>query len=253
VFSTGNRVTGQFQLDALGEALQLFAAAARADRLPDDAARAVRVAVDAIARTWRRPDAGIWEIEDRHWTHSRLTCVGGLRAAAAALATPREAPTWLGLADTILAETTRTGLTASGRWKRAPDDERVDASLLIPAVRGTLPAGDPRTVATLEAVRQDLVKDGFVYRYRPDERPLGEAEGAFLLCGFFLALAEHRHGETARAAARFERIRSGCSTTGLFTEEYDTRQRQLRANLPQAFVHALLLEAATRLMVPAPR
>jgi hypothetical protein len=31
------------------------------------------------------------------------------------------------------------------------------------------------------------------------------------------------------------------------TEEFDVRQRQLRANLPQGFVHALLLESSIRL------
>ncbi len=31
---------------------------------------------------------------------------------------------------------------------------------------------------------------------------------------------------------------------GLFTEEFDVVQRQLRGNLPQAFVHALLIETA---------
>jgi hypothetical protein len=30
-------------------------------------------------------------------------------------------------------------------------------------------------------------------------------------------------------------------------EEYDTTQRQLRGNLPQALVHALMLECAVRL------
>ena len=34
------------------------------------------------------------------------------------------------------------------------------------------------------------------------------------------------------------------STTGLFSEEFDPAERQLRGNLPQAFVHALFVEAA---------
>lgn len=251
-FVTGNRVRDQFQLDAFGEVLLLFATAARAGRLPDEAARAARTAAAVIAEHWRRPDAGIWETEQRRWTHSRLICVAGLRGAASAIATSAEAGRWRALAESILAETTRTCLDPAGHWRRAPDDARVDASLLIPPVRGALAPDDPRTVATLEAVRDRLVRDEFVYRYRVDDRPLGDAEGAFMLCGFFLALAEHHHGEEARAVRRFERIRSGCGTTGLFTEEYDTGQRQLRANLPQAFVHALFLEAATGLSRPIP-
>ncbi|TDD64346.1 glycoside hydrolase family 15 protein [Actinomadura rubrisoli] len=244
---TGNRAGRQFQLDALGEALLLLAAAAEHDRTSPGALKAARAAVGAIGRRWTRPEAGIWETHDDLWTHSRLTCVAGLRQAARVLAGPADAGAWTALADAVLAETARTCLTPGGRWKRAPGDERVDAALLIPPLRGCLPDDDPRTAATLRAVRADLVEEGFVYRYRAGGEPLGVAEGAFTLCGFFLALAEDRHGDPARARGTFERVRSGCATSGLFSEEYDVRQRQLRGNIPQAFVHALLLETAARL------
>jgi alpha,alpha-trehalase len=47
------------------------------------------------------------------------------------------------------------------------------------------------------------------------------------------------------AAARwFERSRCACGPPALLTEEFHVTQRQLRANLPQAFVHALLLESS---------
>ena len=38
-----------------------------------------------------------------------------------------------------------------------------------------------------------------------------------------------------------------CGPAALYTEEYDVHQRQLRGNLPQAFVHAGLLECAVAL------
>jgi hypothetical protein len=248
---TGNRVAGQFQLDAYGEALLLFSAAARLDRLPAEGRQAAAVAAGAIAKHRDEPEAGIWETENRVWTHSRLICVAGLRAAAAAIGGPPESGEWLALADSMLAGTTRSSLSPAGYWRRAPDDDRLDASLIIPPARGALAAEDPRTVATLSAVHGQLVDDGFVYRYRIDERPLGYGEGAFMLCGFFLALAEYQQGHTAEALRCFERSRSGCGTSGLFTEEYDVAQRQLRANLPQAFVHAQLLENASRLAAVA--
>src|SRR6185503_13051387 len=113
-----------------------------------------------------------------------------------------------------------------------------------PAIRGAVPATDARSLATLRAVEAELSEDGYCYRYRPDERRLGEAEGAFLLCGFWLALAHAQLGEQAAAVHWFERNRAACGTPGLFAEEFDVAQRQLRGNLPQAFVHALLLECA---------
>ena len=247
----GNWVNKQFQLDAFGEALQLFAAAAGHDRLDGEHWRAVESAVAAIKQRGGEPDAGIWEIDDQRWTHSRLTCVAGLRAIAGH-APAAQGAEWSAMADTILADATKDCLHPSGRWQRAPGDERVDAALLIPAIRGAVPASDPRTLATLAAVIDELADDGYVYRYRIDERPLGEAEGAFLMCGFMTSLALHQQGREVEANRWFERNRAAYGSPGLLAEEYDVTQRQMRGNLPQAFVHALLLETAQTLARPWP-
>jgi len=249
---TGNWVNQQFQLDAFGEALQLLAAAARADRLDADGHRAVHTAVQAIAARHTEPEAGIWELDNRNWTQSRLACVAGLRAVAPLPAAGADLAECATLADTILADTARTSLHPDGYWQRAPDDPGLDASLLLPPVRGALPAKDPRTQATLRAVQDTLCDDHYVYRFRHDQRDLGDAEGAFLLCGFMMALAEHHQGRDQSAIRWFERNRAACGPPGLFSEEYDISQRQLRGNLPQAFVHALMLETATRLAETPP-
>jgi GH15 family glucan-1,4-alpha-glucosidase len=242
----GNHVTEQFQLDALGEVLTLFAAAGRHDALDKDGWRAVRTTVDAIDKRWDEVDAGIWELGEEWWTHSRLACIAGLNAVAA-LAPRSEASRFRELAAAILAETDRRCRHPEGCWQRSPTDQRVDAALLLPPFRGALPADDPRTRATLAAVRRELVTDGYVYRYSPVGRPLGEAEGAFLLCGFVLALADLQQGNRIEAYRWFERNRAACGPPGLLSEEFDVKQRQLRGNLPQAFVHALLLETSVRL------
>ena len=242
----GNWVNSQFQLDAFGESLLLLATAAEHDHLDADGWRAAEVAVEAIEARWRERDAGIWELEPDAWTHSRLICAAGLRAIGAQQPSERAAH-WSALADAIVADTASRALHPTGRWQRSPGDERPDAALLLPALRGALPASDPRSVATVQAVDAELTEDGYCYRYRPDGRPLGYAEGAFLLCGFILALAWAQQGDAVRAARWFERNRSGCGPAGLFSEEFDVRQRQLRGNLPQAFVHALALECALTL------
>jgi GH15 family glucan-1,4-alpha-glucosidase len=194
-----------------------------------------------------RRDAGIWEIDERKWTHSQLTCAAGLRAVSACAATGAEVGRCTTMADQLVAEASRTSLHASGRWQRAPDLPEVDAALLLPMIRGVVPAGDPRYRATFRAVQRELCSDYQVYRYRHDRRPLGEREGAFLLCGFAMSIAAAQLGEPVTAMRFFERNRAACGTPGLFAEEFDVIERQLRGNLPQAFVHALLLEASTRL------
>jgi hypothetical protein len=239
----GNWVNRQFQLDAFGEALTLFADAAAHDRLDADGWRAAEIAAAAITRRWREPDGGIWELDPDAWTHSRLICAAGLRRISAHRSQRQAAP-WLALADAIVADTSRHALHPTGRWQRSPGDDRLDAALLLPAIRGGIPPEDPRTIATLHAIADELTEDGYCYRFRPDERPLGEAEGAFVMCGFLMALAHAQQGDAVRAAHWFERSRTACGPAGLLSEEFDVVQRQMRGNLPQAFVHALLLQCA---------
>ena len=135
----------------------------------------------------------------------------------------------------------------SGRWQRNPDDERVDASLLLAEIRGALSPDDPRSRATRQAVLADLADGGYLYRYGHRGHELGEAEGAFLICNFWMSLACSRSADKAAGARWFERGRSACGSPGIFAEEFDVQQRQLRGNFPQAFVHALLIEAAAEI------
>ncbi len=246
----GNWVNKQFQLDALGESLLLIAAAGSHDRLDSGSRKAAEIAADAIARRWQEPDAGIWEIDNQAWTHSRLICAAGLRRAALHCTTEPQASDWSALADVIVADTAEHAMHPTGRWQRSSGDPGLDAALLMPAIRGAVPADDPRTAETLRAYLAELTQDGYAYRFRHDERPLGEAEGAFLLCGFIVTLALHQQGQEVEAARWFERNRAACGSPGLYAEEYDVAERQLRGNLPQAFVHAMVLECAARLAAP---
>ncbi len=135
-------------------------------------------------------------------------------------------------------------------------------ALLADGERGALigPRGDVAWLCVprwdSDAVLSSLIggrgREGYVYRFRHARRPRGDAEGAFLLCGFWMALASQQQGDTVGAARWFERNRAACGPPGLFSEEYDVQQRQLRGNLPQAFVHATMLEASVRLTGPWP-
>lgn len=241
----GNRAHSQFQLDIFGEALLLFAASARHGHIDGPLLRAVSAAIVAIGSRWHEPDAGIWEIETQRWAHSRLACVAGLRAIAPYLR-GSEADSAESLADAILASCVDCH-HPSGRWQRAPDDPRVDASLLIAAIRGAIPVDDPRSIGTLTAITSELTDDGFVYRFRHDDRPLADTEGAFVLCGFWTAVAHHQLGNAVIAGRYFERNRAACGPPALLCEEYDVAEHQLRGNIPQAFAHALLLESSLRL------
>lgn len=76
--------------------------------------------------------------------------------------------------------------------------------------------------------------------YKHEDSSLGDAEGAFLICNSWLSLACFGDDEELEGIRWFERAGS----PGLLAEEFDVVQHQLRGNLPQAFVDALLIECA---------
>ncbi len=87
--------------------------------------------------------------------------------------------------------------------------DRLDASLLLIPLVGFLPADDPRVVGTVAAIQRELLRDGFVERYRADTENvdvdgLPPGEGVFLPCSFWLAavLAQQGRRDEARPALR---------------------------------------------------
>ncbi|NUT57156.1 MAG: glycoside hydrolase family 15 protein, partial [Thermoleophilia bacterium] len=134
----------------------------------------------------------------------------------------------------------------------AYDVRRLDASLLTIPLYGFLPPDDPRVRGTLEAVRRELLVDGFVQRYRHDAKVqhidgLPPGEGAFFLCSFWFVDNLILLGELDEAEQMFERLLSLRNELGLLSEEYEPALQRLIGNFPQAFSHIGLVNTALRL------
>jgi GH15 family glucan-1,4-alpha-glucosidase len=126
----------------------------------------------------------------------------------------------------------------------------MDASVLMMPLIGFLPLSDPRVRSTVEAVERELLQDGFVLRYRPQEKKvdgLPGSEGVFLPCSFWLADCLHLIGRTKEARELFKRLLSVRNDLGLLAEEYDPKAKRQLGNFPQAFSHVALVNTAHRL------
>src|SRR6202007_1214191 len=76
----------------------------------------------------------------------------------------------------------------SGAFTQAFGSDELDASALMLPIVGFLPPQDPRVQSTVLTIATQLTDhNGLVRRYVGDE--IKEAEGAFLLCTFWLAHA----------------------------------------------------------------
>jgi GH15 family glucan-1,4-alpha-glucosidase len=138
-----------------------------------------------------------------------------------------------------------------GAFTQFYGSDKLDASVLMMPLVGFLPAMDPRVRSTIEAIQRDLTRDGFVYRYHPDESAaidgLPPGEGAFLPCSFWLVDCLAQLGRQDEARALFESLLAKRTPLGLIAEEYDPGLKRLVGNFPQAFTHVGLVNSAQNL------
>ena len=113
-----------------------------------------------------------------------------------------------------------------------------------------LPADDPRIVATVKAVEEDLTEDGLVLRYKVDETDDGLTgkEGTFLIGSFWLVSALSEIGERERARALCERLLTMAGWLDLYAEEMEARSGRHLGNFPQAFTHLALINAVSHVI-----
>src|SRR3954470_19615043 len=158
----------------------------------------------------------------------------------------RRGEEWRATADEIKADILEHGVDARGVLRQHYDTDALDASTLLAAIFGFLPAGDERLRRSVEAIADDLTADGFVLAYRTDETDdgLSGKEGSFLICSFWLVSALAVVDEVQRARDLMEKLLAVASPLGLYAEEFDTSTGRHLGNFPQAFSHLALIEAA---------
>jgi alpha,alpha-trehalase len=247
----GNGAYRQRQHDVWGAVLDSIYLHTRSrDQLPDRLWPIIKRQVAGALEHWREPDQGIWEVrgEPRHFTSSKLMCwVAADRGAR--LAQLREdrdqAERWRAAADEIHSDICAHGLDERGVFTQHYDTPSLDASLLLMPLVRFLPADDPRIVATVKAIAEELTEDGLVLRYRVEETDDGLTgeEGSFTICSFWLVSALCEIGELERGRALCEKLISHASALGLYAEEIDPRTGRHLGNFPQAFTHLALINA----------
>lgn len=252
----GNAAHTQRQTDIFGEIMDAFYSAQIHGIEPEDDAQLVQEKLLEFLEThWQLPDSGIWESRgpERRHTHSAVMAwVAFDRGIKSAERFGLKGPVaqWEALRRKIHREVLTHGVDRErGVFVQSYGSKALDSALLRVPLVGFLPANDPLVIRTAEAVARDLVEDGFVLRYRPEETPDGlpHDEGAFLICSFWLAdnFALMKREKEARAI--FERLLAIRNDVGLLAEEYDTREKRFVGNFPQAFSHVGLINTACNL------
>jgi GH15 family glucan-1,4-alpha-glucosidase len=253
----GNAAAGQVQLDIYGEVLDALYVARRAGLAENDASWGLECAlIEHLETIWDQPDDGIWEVRGgrKHFTHSKVMAwVAFDRAVRSSEEFGLEAPLdhWRAVRDKIHKRVCEEGFDAKqNSFVQSFGVAALDASLLLIPIVGFLPASDARIRGTLLAIEKNLVRDGFVMRYRttPATDGLPPGEGAFLACSFWLADNYVLQGRIDEARILFVKLLSLRNDVGLLAEEYDPSSKRQLGNFPQAFSHLALINTARNLI-----
>jgi len=255
----GNAASTQFQLDVYGEVMDTLHLARAAGLEPRSHAWQIQlVLLQFLESNWQEPDEGIWEMRGprRHFTYSKVMAwVAFDRAVKDAEDYGLDGPVsrWRQVRDAIHAQICAQGYDAQrNTFVQSYGSTHLDASLLLIPQIGFLPPDDPRVRGTLDAIERTLVVDGLVLRYSTDgdADALPAGEGSFLPCSFWLADCLALCGRRKEAEALFERLLALRNDLGLLAEEYDTHERRMLGNFPQALTHMALIHTACLLSIP---
>jgi len=251
----GNAAYQQRQLDIFGEIADAMFQAFKAGMPMSPRGAELRpVVLDYLAKAWREPDEGIWEVRggEQHFVHSKVMAwVAFDRAANDGQSPPEPSRRWRAIAEEIHAEVCARGFNRElGSFVQAYGAKQLDASLLLIPIVGFLPPDDPRVRGTVQAIEKRLLIDGeFVLRYETEHTRDGlpDGEGAFLACSFWLVDNYILQGRYVEARKLFDRLLARCNDVGLLSEEVDLLTGRMLGNFPQAYSHVGLINSALSL------
>jgi GH15 family glucan-1,4-alpha-glucosidase len=268
----GNGAANQHQFDVDGELMQCISLYWRhkgfehhGESFECDFWPVVKRISDRISETWCEPDNGIWEVRapatdksrwdetsgHRQFVHSKGLCWVALDRAlqlGRRFHTSGDFSRWESECNAIHHSLDVEGFDPDVQaYVQYYGGHFLDASLLRLPILKVFDATSPRMRSTIAKIESRLMKDGLVYRYDAVEDGIGEPEGAFLACGFWLVENYILSGRLDAAERLFGRLCSCANDLGLLSEEADPITNQLLGNFPQGFSHVGLINAAVRL------
>ncbi len=252
----GNDASTQTQLDTYGELVVAISELIAVDpAVVDRYWNAIKRLLNYVCDHWTEPDAGIWEVRDgpRQFVYSKVMCWAGLDRGISLAASNDsiEGPIerWRSERDTIRDTVLETGFNDTvGCFTQTLAGTTIDATCLLFPLVGFIDATDDRMEQSIDAVLETLTTDdGLVRRYEHAGDDIDGEEGAFVLCSFWLVMALVECGRTARARSIFDAVLEYRGPLGLFAEEIDPATGAQLGNVPQAFSHIGVINAALHL------
>ncbi len=208
---------------------------------------------------WREPGSSIWELRPkRNFVASKVMSAATLdRAVQIAKETGHTGDfiaEWSRTRNEIFAEVMSRGWSeCRGAFRQHYESDKLDASALLIPLMGLLPVRHPRVTSTIERLVDQLDVNGFLHRFVDNEsvdgvaQTVGDEEGAFFMCSFWLAQVLARRDEVPRAEAILRQSENIAGELRLFSEAVDARNGTFLGNTPLVFSQVEYARAALAL------
>lgn len=202
-----------------------------------------------VSNHWRDPDKGIWEFrgEDQHFTFSKVLCWVALDRAvkvARIMGKHHKIERWVALEQEIKRDIHENAWNPEkNAFVQSYGSPHLDASVLLMESYGFIHARDPKYVATVRAIEEELSYEGLMYRYKNMD-DFGLPSSSFTICTFWFINSLFKIGEEERALEIFDQLLGYSNHLGLFSEDIDFKSKRLLGNFPQAYSHLALIECA---------
>lgn len=202
-----------------------------------------------VSEIWQYPDNGIWEFrgEQKHFVFSKVLCWVAMDRAvkiATILNKQEYIEPWDKIALTIREDINTKGWSEERQaFSQYYGGTEMDASVLQMEAYGFIDGTDPRYCSTVKAIKDELFRDGLMYRYRnPDD--FGVPTSSFTICTFWLINGLYKTGNVEEAKSVFENLLKYSNHVGLYSEDLDFKTKRLLGNFPQAYSHLALIQTA---------
>lgn len=248
----GNQAALQRQNDIYGEminALYLYFFHYRIEKMTDDVWSLIKFLATLAKREWQTPDAGIWEYRNRlaHFTFSKILSWVALDRAskiAREVGNASLAVDWGETAAKIKKEVLEKGFNPKiGAFTQAYECPDLDVGTLLMEHYGFLGAKDPYWISTVHQHTEQLIRNGYGFRYIADD-DFGAPQTSFTLATFWIAKALYSIGEKSKARQLFDRALEAANHVGLLSEDVDIQTGELLGNFPQAYSHMAVINTA---------
>jgi pentatricopeptide repeat protein len=159
---------------------------------------------------------------------------------------PAPVQTWTQTSTTIYEEIIEKGWNAKKKsFIQYYGSDAVDASALLMVITKFAGGTDPLIVQTIDCIQRELSTDSLVRRYdskHAADDGLGNLEGTFSPCSFWMAEALAQAGRLDDACLMLKKMLTYGHHVGLYAEEIGPIGETL-GNYPQAFTHLSLITA----------